>query len=190
MHRHMAAWLLGMVTATAASAGPVPGDAAKPMLFPAGDAQVQIITGSPVTEDEARLLAGVVAGQPYFGAIAISPDEKLLESKATIAVANFHSTDAAGRAARRQCDALRTGAAPCVVVALLRPTGWQKRPLSLSSEATAGFLADYPGSKGALAISATTGAWGIAAGAGAADAAVKACAAKSADKDCTVVVAD
>jgi hypothetical protein len=186
--------MLGSITATvlatAVQAAPPTGASAKGMLFSAGDAQVQIVSGAPVTPDEAKLLAGVVAGQPYFGAIAISPDEKLLESKATIAVANFHTTEAAGKEARRQCDALRSGAKPCVVVAFIRPKGWQKRGLSLSAEATAGFEKSYPAAKGALAISAATGAWGIASGNGAGDAAIKACAAKLADKDCSVVVAD
>ena len=77
---------------TAAIADPMAGAAAKAMLYPAGSAQVQIVSGAPITKDEATLLAGVVAQQPYFGAVAISPDEKLLESKATIAVANFHSS--------------------------------------------------------------------------------------------------
>jgi hypothetical protein len=178
------------LAATTAQSAPLTGDVAKTMLFAVGDAQVQIVSGSPVTPDEAKLLATVVTDQPYFGAIAISPDEKLLESKATIAVANFHSTEAAGNEARRQCDALRIGKSPCVVVAVIRPKGWDKRPLSLSSEATEGFRKSYPATKGALAISASTGSWGIASGNGAADAAVKACAAKLADKDCSVVVTD
>jgi hypothetical protein len=178
------------VMATAAFAEPLTGAAAKGMLFPADAAQVQIVSGSPVTKDEANLLAGVVAQQPYFGAVAISPDEKLLESKATIAVANFHSSEAAGAEALRQCDALRVAKTPCIVVIYIRPKGWDNRPLSLSSEATAGFGADYPAAKGALAVSASTGAWGIASGAGAGDAAVAACAKKSADKDCKVVIQD
>ena len=176
--------------ATAAVADPMAGAAAKAMLYPAGSAQVQIVSGAPITKDEATLLAGVVAQQPYFGAVAISPDEKLLESKATIAVANFHSSEAAASEALRQCNALRTGETACVVVIYIRPKGWEKRPLSLSSEATAGFGANYPVTKGAMAISATTGAWGIASGSGAGEAAMAACAKKSADKDCAVVIQD
>lgn len=179
-----------IVMANAAGAGPVSSDAAKVALFPADAAQVQIVTGSPITKDEARLLAGVVADQPYFGAVAISPAEKLLESKATIAVANFHTTKAAATEALRQCNALRAGAAPCVVVALIRPKGWQDGALSLSAEATAGFAKGYPPAKGAMAVSVSTGAWGIASGAGAADAAIAACAKRSADHDCTVVIQD
>ncbi len=190
MKHVMIALVTGITLAGVAQAEPIAAAAAKSMLFDAAEAQVQIISGGPLSEDEAKLLTVVVADQPFFGAIAVSPDEKLLESKATIAVANFHSTEAASAEALRQCDALRTGKSACVVVALIRPKGWEKRSLSLSSDATAGFVKDYPKSAGALAISGSTGAWGIAVGPGAADAAVKACAAKSADTDCRVVVAD
>ncbi len=178
------------IMATTAIADPMSGAAAKAMLYPAESAQVQIVSGSPITKDEANLLAGVVAQQPYFGAVAISPDEQLLESKATIAVANFHTSEAAGAEALRQCDALRVATTPCVVVIYIRPKGWENRPLSLSSEATAGLDADYPAANGALAVSTSTGAWGIASGAGAGDAAVAACAKKAAAKDCSIVIQD
>jgi hypothetical protein len=190
MHDRLIAIVLVLGAASAARAEPLTGAAATTMLFAPGEAQVQIVSGSPLSEDDAKLLAMVVADQPYFGAIAISPDEKLLESKATIAVANYHSTEAASAEALRQCEGLRQGQSPCMIAAVIRPKGWEQRGLSLSSEATAGFGASYPQTAGALAISGTSGAWGIASGQGAAEAAVTACAQKASVKDCTVVIAE
>jgi hypothetical protein len=173
-----------------AHADALDGKAAKKALFAAAGASVQVMKQAFLADDQAQILGSVAMQQPYYGAIAVSPDEGLM-SEATIAAANYHSVEAASAAAAAECDAARKGAAPCVIVAVVRPKGWEARPLQLSADATAAFRKDYGGKGGALAVSAGTGAWGMAKGKGAAEVAVAACAAKlSGPNDCTVVVAD
>ena len=113
----------------------------------------------------------------------------LSSSQATVAGAQFHDTDAAAAFALAGCEAKRSGASPCAVVALVRPKGWQARDLQLSLNATAFFNRDYltAASPRALATSASTGSFGFGAGA---EAALADCATKSAADDCLVVVAD
>ena len=120
----------------------------------------------------------------YYAAIAISPDEGLM-SEATVAAANYHTVEAASAVALSECNAKKQGAADCVVVALVRPEGWQAQPLQLSSDATAA-LADYAG--GAMAVSAATGSWGLG---DTPEAAVAACVDRNAAAtDCAAVIAD
>lgn len=183
--------LMVVLAAGAAEAQAVDGKTAKTLLFPATGAVVELLPQDFLPEDQAALLATVGAQQPYYGAIAVSPDEGLMV-EATVAAANYHETEAAERAALAGCEAKRQGARPCAVVAVIRPEGWQARPLQLSAAATEGF-ADY-GRSGprALAVSASTGLWGLGKGDSAADAAIAECAAKAnpAATDCAVVIAD
>lgn len=182
--------VLAFAAAQGANAEAVNGKAAKKTLFSAEGASVQVMKQAFLADDQAQILGSVALQQPYYGAIAVSPDEGLM-SEATIAAANYHSVEAASAAAAAGCDAARKGAAPCVIVALVRPKGWEARPLQLSADATAAFRKDYSGKGGALAVSAGTGAWGMAKGNGAAEAAIAACAAKlTGPNDCAVVVAD
>lgn len=183
---------IGLLLAGAAQAGPITGKAARALLFVSPGAEVEILPQAGLAAADAALLSAVGATQAYYGAIALSPDEDLMVD-ATVAAANFHDTDSASVAALAQCEAKRLGKTPCVVAALIRPTGWQQRGLQLSADATAGFLADYQGGSGkALASSAATGLWGIATGKAAVKAAIAACAAKAVPPpaDCTVVIAD
>lgn len=162
----------------------ITGDEAASLLFAPAPAEVEINGQGVLAKDEAKMLAMVAQDQPYYAAIAISPDEGLM-SEATIAAANHHTIEAASTAALGECNAKKKGAADCVIVALVRPEGWEARPLQLSMSATTDF-ANYTG--GALAISAATGAWGLGASR---DEAVAACAAKQqAATDCTVAIAD
>ncbi len=179
---------LMMLTATAAIAEPMSGRAAKKLLFPAKAAvQAEMLPSSGLSAEDQTILASVATQQPYYCAIAISPEDGLL-AESTVAAANYHDTAAAEVAALAQCEAKRTGATPCVIAALIRPEGYEARDLSLSRDASAAFRADYPAKRGALAISGTTGAWGLGQGA---DAALAACAAKGAEiTDCAVVIAD
>lgn len=175
--------ILVMILGSLAEADVVDGKAAKAALFPAVVAEVEILAAAGLPKDQAAALEMVGGQQPYYGAIAISPDDGLM-SEATVAAANYHDTDAASAAALADCNAKKTGKTDCVIAALIRPKGWEKRDLQLSSDASAGFTADYK--QGALAISALTGAWGIGADA---DAAVKDCASKNDQtKDCAVVI--
>ncbi|MGL6212114.1 MAG: 5-aminolevulic acid synthase [Paracoccaceae bacterium] len=179
--------ILLTLPASMALAEPLTGKAAKKLLYPAKTgAVVEMLAGSGLSAEDQTVLATVAAQQPWFGAIAISPDEGMM-SEATVAAANYHDVAAAGAAAITDCNAKKKGQADCVVATLIRPEGYEPRALSLSLDATAGFRADYPGKGGAMAISAGTGAWGIAEGA---EAALAACAAKGGATDCAVVIAD
>lgn len=185
--------MAGFVALAGAAMAQVPtGDAVQPLLFPATGAVVEILPQSFLPRDQAAILAQVGAAQPYYGAIAVSPDEGLMV-EATVAAANHHSTAAAERAALAGCDAKRKGATPCVIVALIRPQGWSERPFQLSSGATAGFVDSFLKVRRdrAFAVSPSTGLWGVGKGRNAADKAVANCAAKGKDvADCAVVVAD
>lgn len=182
--------MLGLGLAQTVFAQAIDGKAAQKALFAPDEVGVQVMKQSFLVDDQAQLLASVATQQPYYGAIAVSPADGLM-SEATLAAANYHSVEAASVAALAGCDAARKGDLPCVVVALIRPRGWEARPLQLSADATAAFRKDYAGKGSALAVSASTGAWAMAKGADAASAAVAACSAKleSLD-DCSVIIAD
>ena len=175
----------------AALAQPMTGEAVAPLLFAATGAEVELLPAPFLPADQAELLKTVGAAQPYYGAIAVSPDEGIMV-EATVAAANHHSTEAASVAALAACDAKRKGETPCAVVALIRPAGWAEQPFQLSSSATADF-ADYAKIRRdkAFAVSPSTGAWGMAKGREAAAKAVEDCAGKEvAPLDCTVVLQD
>jgi hypothetical protein len=180
---------LGML-ATGALAEPTPSAEARKAVYPAKTALAIVMRPHPkLAEDQAGLLSQVAAGQPYYGAIAFSPDEGIMV-EATVAAVNHHSVEAAEAAALGDCNAKRKGKEPCAVAVVLRPDGWEARPLQLSQSATEALRKDYGRSgRRALAVSAATGAFGIGAGEGAAEVAVAACA-KAGATDCTVVVAD
>lgn len=181
---------LAVLLAFAASpmlAEPVAGKAAKKLLFAPLKAEVEILPEAGLPEDQALILQSVGATQPYYGAIAIAPDEGLM-SDATVAAANFHDVAAASVAALAECDAKKKTETACVIAALIRPEGWKEQGFGLSSDATAAFK-DYDMKAGALAVSPSTGAFGMAAGEGAAEKAVANCSAKN-DKavDCALAV--
>lgn len=179
-----------VMLASGASADVLTGKAAKKALFSGTAVAVQVMKQSFLVDNQAEILGSVAAQQPYYGAIAVSPQEGLM-SEATVAAANYHSVDAASVAALAGCDAVRKGEDPCVIVALVRPKGWEVRPIQMSADATAAFRKDYGGKDAALAVSAATGTWGMAKGENAADAAIAACAAKMTNAiDCSVIIAN
>ncbi len=184
----LATGVLGM--AGAAMAEPLASAEARKALWPAKTALAIVMRPHPkLPEDQGKLLAAVASGQPYYGAIAFSPDEGILV-EATVAAVNHHSVGAAEAAALADCDAKRKGDTPCAVAVVLRPDGWEARPFEVSQSATEALRKEY-GRSGprAMAVSAATGAYGLGAGEGAAEVAVIACAAAGAT-DCAVVVAD
>lgn len=182
--------LAALIVATApALAQTLTGKEAKKALFAPVTAEVEILPEAGLPEDQAAALVLVGQGQPYYGAIAISPDEGLM-SEATVAAANYHDTASAGKAALADCNARKTGKSDCVLAALIRPKGWKDRGFTLSSDATAA-IKSYPGKGGALALSASTGSWGMGKGEGAGDAALAECQGRNtAAKDCALAVAD
>ena len=179
---------LAALMATTVLADPISGKDAKKVLFAPLKAEVEILKSAGLSKNDAKALKMVGIGQPYFGAIAISPDEGLM-SEATVAAANYHDTDAASAAALTECNAKKKGKAECVVAALIRPKGWKDRGFQMSSDATEGFKNGYDAKAGAMAISRSTGGWGLGEGAAATDAAIAACLIKAPKaKDCTVAI--
>ena len=179
--------VLGMATLLAGAghvqAQTVTPDAAAAMLYAPKTAEVELTAPDALPKDQAKVLKMVAMDQPYYGAIAISPDEGLM-SEATVAAANYHAVEAASAAALAECNAKKKGAADCVVVAVVRPEGWQAQPAQLSSDATAAFQADP---SGVMAVSAATGSWGKGASA---EAAIADCQARNvAAQDCAVLIA-
>lgn len=180
----------GVVMASGALAQPISGAEARKALWPAkAGLAIVLRPHAKLPQDQAQLLATVAGGQPYYGAIAFSPDEGIMV-EATVAAVNHHTVEAAEAAALRDCNARKKGAAPCAVAVVLRPDGWQARPFQVSQAASEALRKDY-GRSGAraMAVSAQTGAFGLGAGEGAAEAALAACA-KGGAGDCTVVVQD
>lgn len=179
---------------SAAAAQTLTEAAVEPLLYPVGEAEVEILPNKALSEKEAAILSQVGAAQPYYGAIAISPDEGLM-SEATVAAANHHTIEAAKVAALAACNEKRKGKADCVLVGLIRPKGWTERPFQLSSSATEDFDKTYKKIRRdkAFAISPSTGTWGVGKGKDAAAKAIEECTKKPAPvapTDCIVVIAD
>ncbi|MBC2835642.1 5-aminolevulic acid synthase [Paragemmobacter straminiformis] len=159
------------------------GDSASATLFAPKAAEVEMTAPDLLPKDQSKVLKMVARDQLYYAAIAISPDEGLM-SEATVAAANYHSVEAASAVALAECNAKKTGAAECVVAAVVRPEGWQPGGVQLSSDATAAFQSAYDG--GAMALSAATGSWGIGADEAAA---IAACVEKNPKAvDCAVAI--
>ncbi|WP_095589157.1 5-aminolevulic acid synthase [Actibacterium ureilyticum] len=181
-----------LLMGTGALAQPLSGKAAAKQMFKPGTAEVAVTDTDVLSDADRAILEQIAQAQPYYGAVAIAPDEGLA-SEASVAAANFHDVDAAAAFALQGCNARRKAKGrPCVVVAQIRPKGWQARPLQLSTDATTALAKSYrkAGKTRALAISPTTGKWAIAGGADAGAQAVASCAAQAGAGDCAVVVAD
>lgn len=186
-HSLVALCLLSAAFAAPTLAEPISGKAAKKLLFAPVKAEVEILAEAGLAQDMADALAMVGEGQPYYGAVAIAPEEGLM-SEATVAAANFHDTTSAGVAALAECNAKKTTEKDCVLAAYIRPKGWEEAGFSLSSDATVAFK-DYDRKTGAFAVSISTGAFGMASGNGAGDAALANCVAKNEKAtDCALVI--
>lgn len=143
-------------------------------------------------EKEQAIIASLKETIPYYGALALSPDEGLFVDWLN-AAAQHHSLQSARDAALAHCEANRKRAsAKCVVVFEVSPKGADpEAEFSLSAEAAAALRSDYRKLKSpkAFAISASKGSYGFAGGDGAR--ALDSC--KKAGEgatDCKVVVAD
>lgn len=170
------------------AAEPLTGKEARKLVFAPDKAEVEMLPDYGLSDADAKVLAMVGGDQPYYGAIAISPDEGIMV-EATVAAVNHHSTEAAQAAALKGCDAKRKADAPCKVVALIRPKGWEPRALMLSRDATAALRKEYK-APGAMAVSPSTGIFSLTAGEGAADLAVAECGKQASASDCIAVVSD
>lgn len=171
------------------------GKTAKKLLFSHKGSEFVIQTQDFMTDTDVSVL-GLMADMKefksvlYYGAIAASPKHGLTH-KATVATSNYHTPEAAKRAAIKECNGLRSGGAKCVVVAQILPKKYSAQTFSLSASGTAAFKKTYLRGKGdkAMAISPSAGSYGMAKGAAAEQAALTACANNGA-KDCKVVVQD
>jgi hypothetical protein len=100
----------------------------------------EVIADPALTEGDIATLDQInqVQPQPYYAALALSP-EAGLASEITALAANYHDEANARAAALAACEANRAGAgSPCIVALVIRPEGWEPgRPLQLSAQATA-----------------------------------------------------
>ncbi|TCP42406.1 5-aminolevulic acid synthase [Rhodovulum marinum] len=169
----------------------VDGRTAQRLVFDPAEVAITLVRHDFLSAKDLKALELVARQQKYYGAIAVAPSEGLL-SEATVAAANYHDVDAAGVAALAACDSARKGGVACVIVAEIRPTGWEPRQIALSADATEALGKTYRRAKApkALAVSPATGIWAVADGVAAESDAVADCARQSGSGDCRVVVAD
>lgn len=186
-------FMCGMLLAAPLCAEPVDVKTAKKMLFSAKGAQVRVLEPDLLSEQDTRIIKEIGKSQPYYGVIAISPDEGLM-SVATLAAAQYHGLEPARAAALTACNEKRKdGTSDCVAVAEILPRKYEPRDLQLSVEATTAFNKEFRRKRGekAFAISRATGQWAFALGQGAGEAATADCAGKAAKlgaDDCEVVI--
>ncbi|MFN4158454.1 MAG: 5-aminolevulic acid synthase [Gemmobacter sp.] len=189
MFKVMGAVLVVLVAGTA-MAEPMGSDAARKALLSTKGVAVEVTRHKALSEAEVKAVAMVAEGQVHYGAVAFSPGDGLM-TEATVAAIDFHSTEAAAAAAAAECDAKRKARTPCAVVALIRPAGWEPRPIQMSAAAAAAFRKDY-GRNGprAMALSQSTGKFGLGKGRNAQADALAACNKDVPAADCVVMIAD
>lgn len=159
-------------------------------ILPDGDSTVARIVAVPFLDDTQReILGGLRMTIPFYGSLALSPDEGLFVDWLQ-ASGQHHSVDAARAAAMAHCEASRKkSSASCVIVLDVVPKGWDaEAPVSLSQSAAEALRGPYRKLRGdkAFAISAQTGTFGFGASS---DDAITACAEAGAE-DCQVIIAD
>lgn len=186
---------LSVAMALPAIAEPVDTKTAKSMLFSTRGVEVNVLEHDFLTEKDRTILTEIGKSQPYYGVIAMSPDQGLL-ANTTLAAAQYHGVEPARVAALKACNAKREkGTADCEIVAEILPKKWSEQPLQLSVEATEAFNKKFRRKKGpkAFAVSVETGQWAFALGQGALETAMQDCAGKAAKmgaEDCTIAIAD
>ena len=194
--------------AVAAQADPVSEAEARKFLFPVRGAELAVVGNSGLDATQQAITTAILKsteaeGQAlYYGALAVSPSffAMMAENPGTAALSgllqitrNYHSAEAASRAALDACRAARKrGHADCVVAGQIRPRGYSARPLQMSVDATEAFKSYRKGSgPKALAISPATPAFGIGRGDGADDQALTRCnalAQPDGRQDCETVI--
>lgn len=177
---------------TSGVAEPITGKEARAALFRPGPVEIEVLELPFLTDQDRVILGQIALEQRYYGAVAFGPDDGLL-SDSLMGAFNYHDVATARTAALAGCEAQRTGATPCTVVAEVRPRGWEAgRAVSLSGDATDAFRSGYrrAGSPKAMAISPSTGQFAVSLEPGAAEAARAACDLAAQANDCRVVLAD
>lgn len=188
----LAAAIAGTAGAALAQELPDRREANRMIFAPGGQMQAEVIPHESLNAAEIAILEralrdGLMPAMAYYGALAIAPDAGLANAGTTAAVGNLHDEAGARAAALAQCEAGRgEEGAPCVVVLVIRPEGWEPgAQLQLSARATEALRGEFrqtPRPR-VMSISPATGQFGIGADAGAANAACGA-------EDCRAVVAD
>ena len=168
---------------------------ARRALFSERGHQIQMVDGLSALErkivTEIIPLMAEQLRQPvrYYAAIAYSPDDGMVHDSIQAAM-NFHTPEAAGNAAVRACNALKSRSAKsCRVAAFVVPKRYKSRELTLSIDATVGFDRTYrrAAAPKAFAISKTSGSWGV----GSTDEAARASCEKTGQSgDCEIVIRD
>ena len=163
---------------------------ARKMLFREGGRSVSVAEVEFLGAAERRALEQYGEQFDYYGAMAVSPGDPA-SSGSAVALANYHSPEAAEAAALAGCEARRQTGDPCVIIATIGPRRFEPRALTLSVQATAAFNDEYRklDAPKAFAVSPSTGAWAFARGDGAR--ALDQCAAKAGGAgDCRIVIED
>ncbi len=210
MRRRFSFLLAGLVLAGSGSIGaaePLSVKQAKKLLFKGAKFEVQMIkdaaVGAPTmaqVEVLAKALENPEVAQQwqamgfsinYYGAIAVMPDRPI-SGHSMVFSDNLHSPEAAKATAIAACDAL--DGPKCVAVALILPSRYKPRDLTLSRNATDGFRDNWgkPDVPQYLAYSPTSGAWVVAKGEGADISAIERCneqASQSGAEDCLIAIA-
>lgn len=191
----LCAFVLALILALPASAQVYDTKAARKALFSEKGYMVEVPAALP--PNEAATIKAIVPliaqqlNQPvrYYGAIAWSPDDGIVHESLHGAM-NYHSPEAAGKAAIAACEPFRTlGARPCEVAGLILPKKFEPAVLTMSAEATTGFAKTYRREKlpKSFAISRASGSWGV----GATDEeAIHACNQNADLGDCYVAIRD
>ncbi|MBI1494398.1 5-aminolevulic acid synthase [Halocynthiibacter styelae] len=169
---------------------------ARGQLFDHRGGEVVLLPNDVLTEEQQAQLSQMGGAIPYYGAIAVAPDEGFL-SEANQAAANHHSIASAEVAALAACNQARTSARACVIVMHFLPRNYEAgRALEMSQTATEAFREYRRGrDEKAFAISAATGNHAFAKGVGAVGLALEACnvgdgTENTAATDCYTVIQD
>ena len=186
----LACGLGAVAPALAAEPSVLTGAEARDLMFRENGRTVEIAEVDFLGAPERRALEAYGEDFAYYGAMAASPGDRV-DSGSAVALANYHSPEAAATAALEGCEARRQEGGPCIIVATINPRRFEARDLTLSVEATSALRGEYRRLEApkAFAISPSTGAWAMARGDG--TRALDQCAARAgAARDCRIVVAD
>lgn len=180
------------ILGTSAIAEPLSFKEARKMLPNGKRVDGQVIEFEFLDEKAKAILKTLIASVPYYGALAVSPDEGLFVEWLQ-AAGQHHSIDAARASALSHCEANRKpSSAACVVVLEVSPKGARDgASLSLSADGYTAFRGAYRKLKApkAFAISESQGTFGFAKGDGLR--ALDACKSSGAGaRDCKIVIAD
>ncbi|MGB0968849.1 MAG: 5-aminolevulic acid synthase [Halocynthiibacter sp.] len=179
-----------------AQSAPVDSRTARGQLFDRNGGQVMVFEQDFLNAQQIAQLSATGGAIPYYGAVAMAPDEGML-SETNQAAGNHHSVEAAETAALTACNAARSGGRACVVVMHFLPDDYEAgRAIQLSQSATDAFRQFRRGrGEKAFAISPSTGSFAFEKGDGAGDAAISACsvgsgAGNAAATDCYTAIVD